>query len=48
MAAAALLTTLAATLPGARPQALAMVLMGGGALAWLACARRPAATARTS
>lgn len=48
MAAAALLTTLAATLPGARLQALAVVLMGSGALAWWACARRPDATARAS
>ncbi|MBW8844905.1 MAG: Bcr/CflA family efflux MFS transporter [Burkholderiales bacterium] len=49
MAAAALLTTTAVTLPGARLDALAIVLAGGGLLALLAGAAKPAAMAvRTS
>ncbi|WP_457422757.1 Bcr/CflA family efflux MFS transporter [Roseateles sp. P5_E7] len=44
MAAAALLTTTAATLPGARVDALALVLAGGGLLALLSGAAKPAAT----
>jgi DHA1 family bicyclomycin/chloramphenicol resistance-like MFS transporter len=43
MAAAALLTTAAATLPGARLDALALVLAGGGLLALLSGAAKPAA-----
>ncbi|WP_457324923.1 Bcr/CflA family efflux MFS transporter, partial [Roseateles sp. P5_E11] len=43
MAAAALLTTAAATLPGARMDALALVLAGGGLLALLSGAAKPAA-----
>lgn len=42
MAAAALLTTTAATLPGARVDALALVLVGGGLLALLCGAAKPA------
>ena len=45
MAAAALLTTAAATLPGARMDALALVLAGGGLLALLSGAAKPAAAA---
>jgi DHA1 family bicyclomycin/chloramphenicol resistance-like MFS transporter len=49
MAAAALLTTAAATLPGARIDALALVLAGGGLLALLAGLAKPAtAVARAS
>ena len=49
MAAAALLTTAAATLPGARIDALALVLASGGLLALLAGSARPrAAVAGTS
>jgi len=48
MAAAALLTTLAATLPGARMDALAVVLAGGGLTALLASAAKPTAVVRTS
>ncbi|MEO6281702.1 Bcr/CflA family efflux MFS transporter [Roseateles sp.] len=44
MAAAALLTTTAATLPGARVDALALVLAGGGLLALLAGSAKPGAT----
>jgi DHA1 family bicyclomycin/chloramphenicol resistance-like MFS transporter len=43
MAAAALLTTAAATLPGARLDALAIVLAGGGLLAVLSGAAKPSA-----
>lgn len=45
MAAAALLTTAAATLPGVRMTALGLVLAGGGLLALLSGAAKPAATA---
>ncbi|MDR7269172.1 DHA1 family bicyclomycin/chloramphenicol resistance-like MFS transporter [Pelomonas saccharophila] len=48
MAAAACMTTAAATLPGARMAALALVLAGGGLLALLSGAARPAAVARAS
>jgi MFS transporter, DHA1 family, multidrug resistance protein len=43
MAAAACLTTAAATLPGGRMAALALVLTGGGLLAWLSGSAKPAA-----
>lgn len=46
MAAAAALTTVAATLPGARLTALAIVLAGGGLLALLAGAAKPALTSK--
>jgi MFS transporter, DHA1 family, multidrug resistance protein len=42
MAAAAALTTIAAALPGDRMDALGLVLAGGGLLAWMAGAARPA------
>jgi len=45
MAAAALLTTTAATLPGARVDALGLVLAGGGLLALLCGTAKPATTA---
>ncbi|MFG6432502.1 Bcr/CflA family efflux MFS transporter [Roseateles sp. LYH14W] len=45
MAAAAMLTTTAATLPGARVDALALVLAGGGLLALLSGTAKPAVTA---
>lgn len=48
MAAAALLTTAATTLPGARAQALAAVLAGGGLLALVCGPARSAATARAA
>ncbi|KQW51580.1 MULTISPECIES: Bcr/CflA family efflux MFS transporter [unclassified Roseateles] len=48
MAAAALLTTAAATLPGARMDALALVLAGGGVLALISAAARPASVASAS
>ncbi|MGM9483528.1 Bcr/CflA family efflux MFS transporter [Roseateles sp. NT4] len=48
MAAAACMTTAAATLPGARMVALALVLTSGGLLALLSSAARPAATATAS
>jgi DHA1 family bicyclomycin/chloramphenicol resistance-like MFS transporter len=48
MAAAALLTTTAATLPGARMAALALVLAGGGLLALLSGPARPVIEPRTS
>lgn len=48
MAAAALLATVAATLPGTRVDALALVLTGGGLLALLASAAKPAAAVQTS
>ncbi len=44
MAAAATLTTAAAALPAARMDALALVLVGGGLLAWLAGPARPPTT----